>query len=45
METSFEHKLLNGKKNADLLIEYFKPEFKYEESEDCVIVNDQSRCA
>ena len=43
METSFEHKLLNGQKNADLLIEYFKPELKDEESEECVIVNE--RCA
>ena len=44
METSFGHKLLNGQKNADLLNEYFKPEFKYEESEDSVTVNDQQMC-
>ena len=41
METCFGHKLLDGQKNADLLIEYFKPKFKYEESEDSVTVNDQ----
>ena len=29
METSFGHKLLDSQKNTDLLIEYFKPEFKY----------------
>ena len=40
IETS-EHKLLDGQKNADLLIKYFKPEFKYDESEDSVTVNDQ----
>ena len=41
METSFGHKLLDGQTNADLLIEYFKLEFKYEESEDSVTINDQ----
>ena len=41
MEKSFGHKLLDGQKNADLLIEHFKPEFKYEESEDSVTINNQ----
>ena len=41
METSSGNKLLNGQKNANLFVEYFKPEFKYEESEDSVNFNDQ----
>ena len=41
MRTSFGHKLLDGQTNADLLIVYFKPEFKYEESEDSVTINDK----
>ena len=36
METSFRHKVHKGQKNPDLLIDYFKQEIKYEESEDSV---------
>ena len=41
MERSFGHKLLDNKKHADQLIEYFTAEFKLKENEDSESVDNQ----